>query len=113
MWDWLVAHKTSFYKTYWIIEGMSEYEFIYKRSVAEELQYIIGDVDDEGFEETIFKALLQDAIRKSTRHFGQSSPNRATVAGVMRVFLLELAESYGKRLPNARELRLTREKYFS
>ena len=36
IWDWLGAHKTSFYKTYWILEGLREYSFIYQRSVEDD-----------------------------------------------------------------------------
>ena len=29
MWDWLKAYSTTFYDTFWLNEGLKEYEFIY------------------------------------------------------------------------------------
>src|SRR5699024_4292664 len=31
MWDWIRAYGTSLYGTFWTIQGMKEYEFIYKK----------------------------------------------------------------------------------
>lgn len=38
MWDWLRAYGTAFYDTFWVIQGIKEYEFIYKKSLNEEFK---------------------------------------------------------------------------
>ena len=40
MWDWLMAYKSRFYKTFWQDEGRREYQFLYKRSFEEDLHYL-------------------------------------------------------------------------
>lgn len=111
MWDWLIAHKTDFYKTYFMAEGWREYEFIYKRSVEEELGYIAekSPQQDMGRFQEIFKA----AIPRSTTHWGQYTPNKATIAGTIRMALLQYAEEHGVTLPDAREKTLTPKEYLT
>lgn len=37
MWDWIKAYNVNFYGEFWSIQGMKEYEFIYKKSPVEEM----------------------------------------------------------------------------
>ena len=105
MWDWLTAHKSPLYKSFWVIEGMREYEFIYKRSVAQDLAFILeGNKEDAGQ----FDELMEKSIADCSRHFGQSAPNRATGAGVFRMMLKHFAQAHGKTLPDERNAKLIR-----
>ena len=112
MWDWLIAHKTAFYRTYWIEEGWREYEFIYKRSVAEELEYIREHADgDQGSFD--MERYVEESVRNSTTHFGQYVPNKATAAGMLRMALMKMAEECGVVLPDDRAPVLTPAKYLT
>lgn len=111
MWDWLIAHKASFYKTFFLVEGYREYAFIYKRTVEEEMKYIA----DEGQspDQNRFQEILKNAVSKSTTHWGQYTPNKATIAGTIRMALLQFAEECGTALPNARTKTLTPGEYLT
>lgn len=81
MWDWLRAYGTPFYDTFWLIQGAKEYEFIYKKSLEEELRVReITDIDK-------FKRIVQEEIQKTTFHFGHPYLNSGTLAGVLRIAL--------------------------
>lgn len=114
MWDWLAAHKSSFYRTYWVTEGQKEYQLMYGRSVEQELGFILDGIGhDNPSERDPYEALMEEAIMQSVHHFGQSAPNKATAAGIMRMFLLKYAKEHGRVLPDARPKRLTPPEYFS
>lgn len=83
MWDWLLAYGTSFYDTFWIIQGMKEYEFIYNKSLEEEFK--IRNIEDIN----MFNKIIKEKIRKTTYHFGDPYLNVATIAGVIRMALKE------------------------
>ncbi|MBQ7795470.1 MAG: HNH endonuclease [Lachnospiraceae bacterium] len=102
MWDWIKAYNVSLYNTFWVIQGMKEYEFIYKRSVQDELAYILEEAGyDEvhGGMEEVIKEVVRSAYQKASMHFGQPYFNTATMAGAYRMMLKELAEQYGVRFP--------------
>lgn len=81
MWDWLRAYGTTFYDTFWTIQGIEEYEFIYHRSLKEELkERNIEDIDK-------FKKIVSEQIKNTTFHYGHPHLNSATVAGVIRMAL--------------------------
>ena len=111
MWDWLIAHKTTFYKTYFVEEGWREYEFIYKRSVNEELSYIAEQSPTQDLDR--FQEIFKAAISRSTTHWGQYTPNKATVAGPVRMALLQYADECGIKLPEARVKTLTPKEYLT
>lgn len=113
MWDWLIAHKSNFYRTYWVIEGMREYEFIYKMPLEKTLRYISENAGEGSIREGLFESILEEAVSKSVRHFGQSAPNKATAAGVMRMALLRYAEERGVTIPDPREYILTPRSYLT
>lgn len=105
IWDWLIAHKASFYKTYFLIEGYREYAFIYKRTVEEELKHIADK--GQSLSQSRFQEILKEAVSKSTTHWGQYTPNKATIAGTLRMALLRYADECGTTLPDARARTLT------
>lgn len=112
MWDWLIAHKSSFYQTYWMIEGYREYEFIYKRTVGEDIKFLSDSISDHDLLLEI-GTQVEKSVRESTRHFGQSTPNKATAAGMVRMTLSGIAEKHGLALPDNRAQRLTPKEYLT
>ena len=111
MWDWLIAHKATFYKTYFVEEGWREYEFVYKRSVDEELSHIAEQSPTQDLDR--FKEILKAVVSRSTTHWGQYTPNKATIAGTVRMALLQYADECGVRLPEARAKTLTPKEYLT
>ena len=87
-WDWLKAHKASFYDTYWIIRGMQEYEFVYKKSFEKELEEL-GPLD---LSQQDVNELVQKKLKQGSWHFGQLRMNPATIAGLLRLVLMELRD---------------------
>lgn len=86
MWDWLRAYGTPFYDTFWNIQGMKEYEFIYRKSLEEEFKARnIVDTDR-------FKRIFSEQIHKTTFHYGHPYLNSATLAGVIRMALKKYGE---------------------
>lgn len=83
MWDWLKAYKTTFYDTFWMLRGMEEYEKMYSRSFQTELKDR-GLEDDSDMEE-----ILKDKVNGASYHFGDPHFNSATIAGILRMTLLE------------------------
>ncbi len=81
MWDWIRAYGTSFYDTFWIIQGMKEYEFIYNIS----LEYEFNDRDIKDINE--LNKIIREEMQKITYHFGDPYLNRATIAGIIRMVL--------------------------
>lgn len=81
MWDWIRAYGTPFYDAFWVIQGAKEYEFIYHKSLEEELEARnINDMDK-------FKKIYKEEIKKTTFHYGHPYLNSATLAGVIRIAL--------------------------
>lgn len=113
MWDWLIAHSGGLYGTYWVDEGFREYEFIYKRSVGDEIEFIAKNTTNPVDQNDFLQRILREAVSKSIRHFGQSSPNKTTAAGIIRMALIQYAKENGVTLPNAREATLTPTEYLS
>lgn len=57
MWDWLRVYGTAFYDTFWTIQGVKEYEFIYHKSLEEEFKIRrIDDIDT-------FKEIVKEQIK--------------------------------------------------
>lgn len=84
MWDWIRAYGTSFYDTFWMIQGMQEYKTIYGKSFEMELEdRKIDDIER-------FMRLYQEEIMRTTFHWGHPYLNSATIAGVMRIALKKL-----------------------
>lgn len=101
MWDWIKAYKVSFYETFWTYRGMSEYEFIYKKTFMQDLEYILkeaGLMDNEA-KEKVMEQILFSLREKMSVHFGQNYFNTATMAGVYRMMLKELAKTHSVLFP--------------
>lgn len=81
MWDWIRAYGTTFYDTFWVIQGIKEYEFIYRKTLDEEFE-IRGINYDEKFEK-----LMKEEIKNTSYHYGDPYLNKATIAGVIRMTL--------------------------
>lgn len=85
MWDWIRAYGTPFYDTFWILQGMKEYKFIYGKSFEEEWK----EREIDNIEK--FTKLFNEELKKTTFHYGHSYINSATIAGVMRIVLKKYA----------------------
>lgn len=92
MWDWMKAYKISYYDAFWIARGMMEYEFIYKKSITQELLDL--GLSTEKFGE-IQKSIFKNLQNKATIHFGQPYFNMATIAGVLRMMVKQLINNIG------------------
>ncbi|EPM6851191.1 HNH endonuclease [Enterococcus hirae] len=82
MWDWLKAYQCDFYDTFWILQGISEYQKIYGISFEQELA-------NRKIEEKIVFSILKKQFEKASIHFGNPEFNVATIAGVLKMFLKE------------------------
>lgn len=86
MWDWLRAYSTTLYDTFWVKQGMKEYEFIYGKSIEEE--FVERSITDA----SKFNEIFREQMKKTTFHFGHPYLNSATMAGVFRVSLKKYNE---------------------
>lgn len=102
MWDWIRAYGVPHYETFWPIRGMKEYQFIYHKTINQELADILKcagvDPDSEEVEETV-KTYIQEMFQQASFHFAQPYFNTATTAGIFRMFLKALARKYGVPFP--------------
>ena len=96
MWDWIRSYEVPFYDTFWSILGQHEYEFIYGRSLSEEL-CALGVVEEKEIENTI-KSIMDELMKEASYHFGHSYLNTATIAGLYRMLLKRLANQFCKEL---------------
>lgn len=102
MWDWIKAYKVSFYETFWNIQGRKEYEFIYGETIVEDIVYILeksGMIEEQKNIQEIVKEELDIVVQKASIHFGQPYFNTATMAGIYRMMLKNLAKKYGVTFP--------------
>lgn len=81
MWDWITAYKTTFYDTFWMLEGMKEYKFIYGKSFEEEIK------EREIKDGKKIEEMLKEVSVKISYHYGHPHLNRATLAGAIRMAL--------------------------
>lgn len=90
MWDWIRAYSTPLYNTFWTLQGMKEYQFIYKRSIEQELEERqITDIKE-------FQQIVTEQLEKTTYHFGHPNLNSATLAGVFKASLKHYDEIHSK-----------------
>lgn len=109
MWDWIKAYKVTFYNTFWSIQGFKEYEYIYKKTLEEDIKYILDKAEllqgEEGEQKIIedIKNFVHELMQNDASvHFGQSYLNTATVAGVYRMMVKKLAEKYDVEIPKGK-----------
>lgn len=81
MWNWIRAYGTTFYDTFWTVQGIKEYEFIYQKSLEEEFEVRNINYDNN------FEKIIKEEIRSTSYHYGEPYLNRATIAGVIRMAL--------------------------
>lgn len=86
MWDWLRAYSTPLYDTFWIIQGMKEYETIYGITLEEEFKN--RGIDDI----KIILNIFEEEMHRASYHFGAPYFNEATIAGLMRMTLKKYEE---------------------
>ena len=106
MWDWIRAYGVPFYDTFWSILGRREYKFIYGHSIYDELKYIVEESANEWNQDTymeIWKEKFQCAIERTGLHFGQPYLNTATMAGIYRMMLKDVAKDLGVEFPRKEE----------
>lgn len=96
MWDWIRSYGVPIYGTFWGIMGMKEYKFICKRSICEEIDALGITSAAEAGEE--FRKITELVSRQASIHYGQPYFNTATVAGMYRMALKELARKTGREL---------------
>lgn len=102
MWDWIRAYAVSCYDTFWNIQAMKEYEFIYKRTVEQELLEILQQAnitDIDRFMQEKYSQLMMEAMEEASVHFGQPHFNTATAAGIYRILLKKLAKENNVPFP--------------
>lgn len=102
MWDWIRAYGVPFYDTFWAILGSKEYEFIYGNSMESDLKKIVEQATNV-VEEEVIQEMVKDkfavAMERTGVHFGQPYFNTATVAGVYRMMLKDVAKGLGVDFP--------------
>ncbi|MDE6584416.1 MAG: HNH endonuclease [Anaeroplasmataceae bacterium] len=106
MWDWIKAYNVPFYETFWDIEGRKEYEFIYKRSVTEDLKRIFNKANITETNAIVEKlrAVKKEVMEKASIHFGQPYFNTATIAGLYRMIIKQLASDLNVDINECLEL---------
>ena len=102
MWDWIRAYGVPFYETFWSLRGMREYKFIYRKSVVSEIKDIsnaTGTPYDPNQLDELVKVHMKKIQEEVSVHFGQPYLNDATVAGLYRMVLKNIAESLNVCFP--------------
>lgn len=102
MWDWIRAYGVPFYETFWPIRGMKEYQFIYRKTIRQELAYILtcaGVAPDSEEATEVTEEYMQKMCQQASSHFTQPYFNTATIAGLYRMLLKALAQKYGVPFP--------------
>ena len=115
MWNWIKAYGVPFYDTFWGIVGKKEYKFIYGHSVFDDLKYILEASADVWNKETYleyWKEKFQCAMERTGVHFGQPYLNTATMAGIYRMALKDIAKDLGVEFPKKEDKETTIPWYF-
>lgn len=69
--------------------------------------------ESDNLDEDRFQGIFKESISRSTTHWGQYTPNKATIAGTIRMALLQHAEECEVTLPDARARTLTPKEYLT
>lgn len=99
MWDWISAYSVPFYDTFWIIQGMKEYEYIYGTPMEQDVSDILALAGAGELSKEAIKKYLEKVMPHSSIHFGQPYLNAATIAGVLRMVVRAVAKDYGVQFP--------------
>ncbi len=102
MWDWIKAYAVPSYETFWSVRGMKEYQFVYHKTISQELTDILacaGVASDSKETMEMVEECTHEMCRQASFHFAQPYFNTATVAGIFRMLLKALAKKYGVPFP--------------
>lgn len=102
MWDWIKSYTVTYYGTFWLYHGLREYQFIYKSTMKDDLKEILNQASVSGKEDFLreeIKKIIATVDEQASIHFGQSHFNSATIAGMYRMTLKELAKSLNVVFP--------------
>lgn len=102
MWDWIRAYGILPYETFWSVRGMKEYQFIYHKTIRQDLVDILkcaGIAPDSEEAMEVTNTYMQEMCRQASFHFAQPYFNTATIAGIFRMLLKALAKKYGVPFP--------------
>lgn len=105
MWDWIKAHRATFYDTYDDLKARREYEFIYKKTVMQEFR------DRDILSSRDFEQFWGLRIGRSSKHFGQEAENIATKVGLFRMRLEEYDKKYSNKKPKTLAFRMKEVKF--
>ena len=76
MWIWIRAHGTPFYDTFWALRGIEEFEKMFHRKP------IFLDPEAIDIPQDKIQAVIMEAMRSATIHFGEGRMNPSTIACV-------------------------------
>ena len=99
MWDWIRAYGVAIYDTFWDRLGQKEYEFIYKKDFFTEM--IELGVKPEEINQ-IMRTFVPKILKKVGHHYGHPYMNTATIAGVYRMLVKEVAKMKNKEIIDVR-----------
>jgi hypothetical protein len=99
MWDWISAYSVPFYDSFWIIQGMKEYEYIYGTPMEQDISDILALAGAGELSKEEIKKYIEKVMPHSSIHFGQIYPNAATMAGALRIMVKTIAKDYGVQFP--------------
>lgn len=102
MWDWIRAYGVPFYGTFWNIIAKKEYKFIYHKSVEKEIVDILCSAGKSRCDKEIDELIKKNVClldEQASTYFGQYYFNSATMAGLYRIMLKNIAKSLGVCFP--------------
>ncbi len=99
MWEWISAYRVPFYDTFWTIQGMKEYEYIYGATMEQDVSDILALAGAGELSKEEIKKYIEKVTPHSSIHFGQIYPNAATIAGMLRTMVKIIANDYGVQFP--------------
>lgn len=99
MWEWIDAYRVPFYDTFWFVQGVKEYEYIYGTPMEQEVCDILALAGAEELTKEEINKYLERVMPHCSIHFGQIYPNAATIAGVLRIMVKTIAKDYGVQFP--------------
>ncbi len=107
MWDWINAYSQPLYETYWVMQGVDEYEKLYNRKFSDDYKDIIvmAGIKKKDYERTskLFYGLIEENLKNVTIHYGQPYLNKASIAGLIRTSLKNLSKIFGVQMINERD----------
>lgn len=97
MWDWIKAYAQPNEFMFLFSQISREYEFIYKRSIKEEIKFFSEFLQEEDIEKMIIAKIL-DKSQYATNHFGQPFLSVMNGVGILRILFKEMAKELNVEL---------------